>query len=250
MAPDPDPVLVNPKSEIKARFANTIKKGDLVKPDSITPNVPSKKRGGHVKHYQCSTQAKSVPGEQGLYLGWNGIVGTWKSKSVIKFVVHGAGFPNPDDAVYAAHQLNAGAKMWNDVDIGVTFEWVERLEDAAFVLAYGGNDGGTLARAFFPNTSDLSTMFVYSRAFDADTVSYQSNIFAHELGHVLGLRHEFAQKEGGSVIFGDENEVSVMSYEFPPEIQESDIENTRKLYKVQHGKKIGGFPVRRYEPNN
>ncbi len=60
---------------------------------------------------------------------------------------------------------------------------------SVLLLADGGD---TLARAFFPNAEDLNTVFVYKRAFDPDTVNYQSNIFAHEVGHIIGLRHEFA----------------------------------------------------------
>ncbi len=116
-----------------------------------------------------------------------------------------------------------------------------------FLLA---DAGGTLARAFFPNTKDLNTMFVYKRAFDQDTVNFQVNIFAHELGHVLGFRHEFAPQEGGAVLFGPRNPSSVMAYKFPPSIQPSDIASAKLLYQARDGSSIEGFPVDRIEPDN
>ena len=109
---------------------------------------------------------------------------------------------------------------------------------------------GTLARAFFPNTEDLNTVFVYKKAFDSDTVRYQANIFAHELGHAIGLRHEFAPEEGDYVLFGPRNPNSVMSYKFPPTIQASDIVKVKLLYKLDEGSKIENCPVNRVEPDN
>ena len=198
------------------------------------------------------------------------------------------------DFYCAAYRLNEAAQQWNSVELGVKFKWVDKLEDAEFVLAYGGgmtstseiqlvspthaipdlavvscqcsvdsnlhrilnlvrlgaDDGGTLARAFFPNTKDLNTVFVYKRAYDRDTVNFQANIFAHELGHVLGFRHEFAPQEGGAVLFGPQNPNSVMAYTFPPSIQPSDVASARLLYQALDGSKIEGFPVDRIEPDN
>lgn len=41
---------------------------------------------------------------------------------------------------------------------------VGKLEDAAFVLSYGGNQGGLVARAFFPNNRDLNDMIASFRS--------------------------------------------------------------------------------------
>ena len=92
-----------------------------------------------------------------------------------------------------------------------------------------------------------------------------SNVFAHELGHVLGLRHEFAigdvrdrmtaSREGKDAVRIDApNEKSVMNYRAePPEIQQSDIDSTRKFYSMTEDAagelpQIGGTKIIDYTP--
>lgn len=196
----------------------------------------------------CVTQRKAQPDQ--LYLGWNGRVDLWESGSTINFAAYADGYPTKNHSIYAAQRLWEAAQLWNNVGLGVTFNWVKNIDDAEFVLAYGGNNDGTLASAFFPNIEDLNTIFVYKRSFDQDTVPYLANIFTHELGHVIGLRHEFAPSEGGEVLFGPLNPRSVMSYQFPPVLQDTDRTSTRVLYQYPSGSKVGDFPVSRVVPNN
>lgn len=110
---------------------------------------------------------------------------------------------------------------------------MEKIEHASFVLSYAGNQGNVFAEAFFPNEDDLSYLNVYSAAFQPGTVQYLKNIFLHELGHVLGFRHEFApelEKEEECVQLGPRNPLSVMGYEFPPQIQTTDKESAEAFY--------------------
>ncbi|OAA82581.1 Metallopeptidase, catalytic domain protein [Akanthomyces lecanii RCEF 1005] len=169
----------------------------------------------------------------------------WKNGSVINFATYADGYPAPGDAIYAANCLIEAAEIWNSARVGVTFKWVPNVDDAAFVLGYGGQLGTVLASAFFPSNSDLEHMSVYQHGFDKtertskkgkySNYGIMKNVFLHELGHVLGLRHEFAMKpdtyEGGAIVLGSANIESVMSYVFPPELQESDIQDTRDFYK-------------------
>ncbi|KXJ84806.1 hypothetical protein Micbo1qcDRAFT_169931, partial [Microdochium bolleyi] len=69
-----------------------------------------------------------------------------------------------------------------------------------------------------------------------------TNVFLHELGHILGLRHEFADLEGGAIQWGSRNPYSVMSYNFPPQIQPSDEKDTRSFYDFP-GQRVGGYQV-------
>lgn len=83
------------------------------------------------------------------------------------------------------------------------------------------------------------------------------NTFLHELGHVLGLRHEHAMWrnvffEGGAVTIGEANARSVMAYDpdGPPMIRSSDKEGVKKFYELQDGQVIGNMRVRLFEPDN
>ncbi|KAJ5358314.1 catalytic domain-containingprotein [Penicillium cataractarum] len=171
-------------------------------------------------------------------LAGGGKIPRWKDGETVQFAAYAGGYPTRDHALLAAYKLNDAANRWNDLGLRVKFKWVSRLEEAAFVLAYGGNGGSTIARAFEPNTNDLNTLFVYQKAFEPGIINSMYNVFLHELGHVLGLRHEFApEKEGSdpSVQIGPRNPLSVMSYTFPPQIQPSDETSTRVFYDLPEG---------------
>lgn len=193
-----------------------------------------------------------------IWVGMSNRVTRWKKGSTVNFATYTKGYPRREDAVYAANQLKKAALEWNSHDVGVQFKWVGALEDAAFVLAYGGTDDDTVAAAYFPNSKDLNTVYVYKRAFKADIKADMWRFFLHELGHVLGLRHEFSMDpdppmgefEGGAVLVGKRNPLSVMNYrEEAPEIQPSDVEDT-KLFYSKGASAFSPMRFREFDPNN
>ncbi|KAL6801226.1 hypothetical protein GGI42DRAFT_354261 [Trichoderma sp. SZMC 28013] len=204
--------------------------------------------------YRCITEKKLPikPSQKSdpfsLWIGYDGDIPRWKKGQVVQFAALAEDYPTLDQATFAAYKLNLAAREWNDLNIGATFQWVTDIEDACFVLTYGGDGGGTLAEAFFPNDKDLNALFVYKLAFDERYLPYQSNIFLHELGHVLGLRHEFAAREGGGVKFGPANQNSVMNYRFPPTIQESDTVSATAFYNLKSPYK--GLNIIDWYPDN
>ncbi|OAA46437.1 matrix metalloproteinase-11 [Beauveria brongniartii RCEF 3172] len=196
--------------------------------------------------YTCVTQRNAPRSSPAAILvGMFQEIPRWKIGSVINFAAYAEGYPAPGDAIYAANCLIAAAEEWNSAKVGVTFKWVPNVEDAAFVLAYGGKLTTVLASAFFPGKADLETLWVYEYGFDKtektskrgkfSNYGIMKNAFLHELGHVLGLRHEFAMDpdtyEGGAIVMGSSNGESVMNYIFPPQLQESDVKDTRYFYK-------------------
>lgn len=208
--------------------------------------------------YNCITQAQSsdMPTSSdptSIILGLYGTIPRWKKNTTVNFAVYARGWPSDNHAVFAAYRLNEAATTWNSLNLGVTFKWVGNLEDACFVLGYGGNGGDTLARAFFPNSRDLNNMYVYLKAFQPGTINYLYNVFLHELGHVLGLRHEFAPERGEGagpmVVWGVRNTLSVMSYTFPPQLQSSDKTDTKSFYTYSEPR-INGVLIEEFYPNN
>ncbi|KAH6658668.1 hypothetical protein BKA67DRAFT_488290, partial [Truncatella angustata] len=197
--------------------------------------------------YTCSSEklvkplANSDP--KALWIGFFDYIPRWKKNSVIKYATSSHGYPSLGYAAYAATQLRLAAEEWNDVTgVPVKFEWVGDLDEAAFVLQYGGDKGTVLAEAFFPDEKPLNILYVYKGSFQPTMLPMLRNIFLHELGHVLGLRHEFANQEGGAeggaVKWGKSNPDSVMSYVFPPTIQDSDKTDLVAFYEFS-GSKIG-----------
>lgn len=76
------------------------------------------------------------------------------------------------------------------------------------------------------------------------------NTFLHEIGHILGLRHEFAldirtegpkkgqMRESVGTRFGSVNPHSVMSYDAVNYINETDIKDVKAFYELPNGKKL------------
>ena len=203
--------------------------------------------------YECCTEPNDEEEGQAnpdaLWVGLWGEVPLWRKGSTVNFGAYATGYPSRQHAIYAAKMLWKAAMKWNAAEVGVKFQWVTKLVDCAFVLRFNKRRGGTLARAFFPNTQDVNVMWVFATAFKGKYVNFLDAVFEHEVGHVLGLRHEFAEREGDATMFGPRSPNSVMSYNFPMHIQQTDIEWVRNLYNYT-GSHIGSYEVKHYIPDN
>jgi len=202
--------------------------------------------------YSCATEKPRVNSPNALVVGL-AFIPRWRKDSVIKWAAKSKGWPTPEHGVIAANRLKEAAEEWNNHNVGVKFEWVDDIEEACFVLQYGGVLGGVLASAFFPNDALLNAVNVYSKAFESTEVGILKNVFLHELGHVLGLRHEFAldigpRFEGGAVPLLESNPKSVMAYVFPPMIQDSDVKSTKAFYNWPASEKIGFLDITDFDP--
>jgi hypothetical protein len=101
-------------------------------------------------------------------------------------------------------------------------------------------------KAFFPHQQAHTDLRVLPLTFSPQRKAVTHNDFMHVLGHTLGLKHEFAvyspnwfiekvveaTGRAKSFEFGTPNPKSVMSYEDPPTLQQSDIENAKALLQT------------------
>ncbi|KAK5044388.1 hypothetical protein LTR84_011299 [Exophiala bonariae] len=196
----------------------------------------------------------------GLQIGLFDHIPRWRKNVTVNWVAFADGYETPDDALFAAKAMRRATEEWNALDFGVQFKQVDSLEDANFALGYGGQPASrdrVLAEAYFPTADDISDVIVYKLQFNPQVKHEMHNTFLHELGHVLGLRHEHAEWsgrlfEGGSTTIGTTNPKSVMSYdpEEPPIIRDSDKEGIRKFYALRAGETFGGMEVVLYIPDN
>ncbi|KAM0206145.1 hypothetical protein ACHAQI_008443 [Fusarium lateritium] len=192
-----------------------------------------------------------------LVVGYGEIVPRWDVKTAgarkLQYFVVTDTFPSPSVAQTAAKEFQAAAESWNELELGISISETTDQDAVNFNLVYKVNtlksEQDTLAQAFFPHETN-EEVIVFKLALGPQYLPILKNIFQHEIGHILGLRHEFAiKKEGfGAVQFLEENEKSVMSYNFPPRIQRSDREQVTEFYKLANGYMINGSPVTDFQP--
>ena len=118
-------------------------------------------------------------------------------------------------------------------------------------------DESTLASAFFPNK--VQEVRVYDKTLvEPDWRKVLKNSFLHEIGHIIGLRHEFANDpdpdnenkpfETPAQRFGSVNPHSVMSYDDVNNINEMDKNDVIAFYKLANRSLINGAPITDYTP--
>jgi Matrixin len=112
--------------------------------------------------------------------------------------------------------------------------------------------GCVLASAFFPDAG-RHELEIYPTLFNQDRAQ-QINTLTHEIGHVFGLRHFFAQiSETGmsSVIFGVHRPVSIMNYGAQSQLTADDKSDLTRLYQLAWSgqlTEINGTPIRLFRP--
>jgi hypothetical protein len=207
--------------------------------------------------YSCITQDVDNDSPLWAQIGFRDHVPRWQRGLVLAYVICAETFPTPDDAVFATSQLTNAIAMWKGV--GVTFKQVKRDDPANFRVVYrdlpqsGRRD--VLALAFVPNNGvpENRTLFIYALAFGKDHVNHQANFLAHEIGHVLGLRHEFSletETASWSATWMSRSPNSVMKYYSDPSmwcVQQQDLDELQAFYDDPMTE-YHNMPVRNFVP--
>ncbi|WP_208730528.1 matrixin family metalloprotease [Flavobacterium foetidum] len=176
-----------------------------------------------------------------------GVVLNWRfSKSFDSY------FKNPETAKNGVRDLFLQATTgWKDacpvkfheVKDGWDFEIDMHIEDC-------DKSGCVLASAFFPGAGQ-NTLYIYPTMFKQ---SYQEQIetMQHEMGHIFGLRHFFAnitETKWKSELFGTDTPFSIMNYGEKSKLENSDIQDLKKLYQLVWSNQlteINGTPIKKF----
>ncbi len=112
--------------------------------------------------------------------------------------------------------------------------------------------GCVLASAFFPDAGRHELTF-YPRMFTQNREE-QIETLIHEIGHVFGLRHFFAnisETRWASEIFGTHNPFSIMNYGSQSVLTDADKSDLRRLYLMAWNGEltnVNGTPIRFVKP--
>lgn len=164
-------------------------------------------------------------------------------------------FQNPVAAKTEILELFGEAlAAWGDA-APVKFSHDEDLADFEIFMIQSPDcdaTGCVLASAFFPD-SGRHRFNLYPTMFD-QTRSEQVETFVHEIGHIFGLRHFFAnisENEWPSRLFGEDNPFSIMNYGHQSVLTEADKSDLKKLYQAAWNgdlTEIDGAPIRLVRP--
>ncbi|UKZ90233.1 uncharacterized protein TrAFT101_005260 [Trichoderma asperellum] len=161
--------------------------------------------------YECMTQ---TDGCYELCIGEGCQIPRWRIGSVILYNICTETFATSVAADSVSAAMTEAISMWGEIK-GVVFKEVGRDDPATFRIKYKKSHSShpnVYAKSFLPRECP-SSLVVYQKALE--NTSYLANILAHELGHIWGLRHEFApekEKYLPSVRIGSENRQSIMNY--------------------------------------
>jgi len=226
------------------------------------PNDP---RGNHERRtvpYRCYTQEDEIEirPEFATFAGYVGkgekLLPRWTPGSIVYFVFLSNTFPNEVDARTVETAFMRAVDDWNSKAVGVQLQRVFDCERAAFVVAYEASKAKprAYASAFFPDSDDR-TLRVFSDALSVDSTVRLLVILLHEIGHVLGLRHENAsttEPEKPSVELTSFNEHSIMMAPLPEGsgtcIHDRDVEALKMLYSMADNSTFKDYRVVTVDP--
>lgn len=212
----------------------------------------------------CDTDRRGHPTPQGrspreiVVDASEGFIPLWEVDTILRWRFRERSmdyFADPAAAKAEIRNLLADALLAWGSAAPVTFTYDEDLWD--FEVVMRGADqcnavGCVLAAAFFPD-GGRHELELYPKLF-TQSRKEQVDTFAHETGHVFGLRHFFAQVSETawpSEIFGRHEKFSIMNYGELSELTDADKEDLTALYQSAWSGElthINGTPIRLVKP--
>jgi hypothetical protein len=213
--------------------------------------------GAYGSAYTCITQYPYQASIRALCLnvvGPGNLVARWAHGSKLSYFVSSIGL---DDVLLDRIKtgMKGAADQWRTTSINISFEETPSKQDAVFLVELDPKlDASIFAKAFFPGDArqvlDLSPVML-----DDKHENHIANIFCHELGHVLGLRHDFrglveqnvyrypAPKFDQASIMNCENVRDLANFT----LSNLDRMNTHRFYDLPAGPHCG-FTIKDYIP--
>ncbi|TPL53091.1 hypothetical protein FJ937_06945 [Mesorhizobium sp. B2-4-4] len=170
----------------------------------------------------------------------------------LTFAVDQQSFPTPAMAADVAKRARAAMDAWVNAcpDCNISFDEHQAkpgfdFSGVTFAIRYSDTQSGALARSFFPSSApEDSVLSIFPGFFDPSLKFDKTGLLRHEIGHILGYRHQHitgipgCAKEGTNwvPITPDPNNNSVMRYfcggggSWDLSLRESDILGHRCLY--------------------
>jgi len=164
-------------------------------------------------------------------------------------------FANADEIkIYVRALLAEGIALWEDA---APVRFTEAHDAWDFEVVVMAEDkcrsgGCTLASAFFPDAGQHE-LRIYPIMFQQSKTE-QRETMAHEVGHIFGLRHFFADVAETAwpvEIFGDHKRFSIMNYGHESMMTDADRSDLKTLYELARSgalRAINGTPIKLMRP--
>ncbi len=216
------------------------------------------------KGVRCDTEKRGFPTSRGrspfeiVVDASEGFVPLWAKNTTLRWRFRESSFKaveNPEAAKAAVENLFAkGLLAWGDA-APVKFAKRDDVWDFEIVMRHAEDcdaSGCVLASAFFPD-GGRHKLTVYPTMFK-ESKKEQLETLVHEIGHIFGLRHFFAQvseKEWPSEIFGKHRKFSIMNYGQNSALTKYDKADLKNLYRLAWAGEltaINGTPIKFVKP--
>ena len=164
-------------------------------------------------------------------------------------------FQDPEAAKAATEELLGEAILrWEEA---APVKFAKRDDAWDFEIVMRQNDdcdgnGCVLASAFFPDAG-RHKLLLYPKMF-GENKEEQIETLIHEIGHVFGLRHFFAQiseTQWASQIFGKHEKFTIMNYGENSKLTKNDKVDLKKLYQMAWTGElthVNGTPIKFMKP--
>lgn len=221
--------------------------------------------GGAKLRVICDTEPRGFPEpdnmspEEAVINAGGGKIRLWTEGSTLRFRFQDQSLTFLDDVETKKDEIRKlladSILLWGKSNIPITFAEDDTFWDFEIVVRENDRcnlNGCVLASAFFPD-GGRHEVVLYPILFEQPEQE-QIETLAHEIGHVFGLRHFFAQEletNTPSVVFGTHVKFSIMNYGADSKMTDADRSDLKTLYqKVWSGEltKINGTSIQLVRP--